>query len=126
MSPEPQHLADLAFGGLAVAYLWFGSKVEEWVTLTELGVRTKTPASFVDHPGVYDAVRIALFLGAALCLFATTWMPWYLGALILLAAWLATSVLGMRQAFATSRTASNNGIDGAEAEESRTPAVSNL
>src|SRR5215467_2534263 len=94
---------DFAFAGLAAAYLWFGSKVDQWVTISMLGFKLEVPQGFLEHPRTYDAIRFVLLAAAAACLFVTSFVPWYVGVAILAGAWFATTWIGQRRAFTVYR-----------------------
>jgi hypothetical protein len=110
---------DIFFVGLTVGYLWFGSKVDQWVTIAALGFKLETPQGFLEHPRTYDVIRTALLFAAAACLFGTTSIPWYVGATILAAAWFATTWIGQRRAFAIYRRIWLEGISDASTPEEK-------
>ena len=97
-------MIDILFVALTVLYLWFGSKVDQWTTIALLGFKMEVPQALIDHPRAYHLIRSALLLAATACLFATQEIPWYVGAVMLGAAWFATTFIGQRRAFATYRS----------------------
>lgn len=112
-------LIDTLLIGLTLVYLWFGSKVDQWITIAALGFKLETSQGFLEHPRAYDVVRIALFLAACACLLGTQSIPWYVGAIILTATWFATTWIGQRRAFATYRRIWQKGIANASTPEEK-------
>src|SRR2546428_778590 len=107
-------MLDLAFLTLATAYVWFGAKVDEWITISTLGFGLEVPQGFLDRPRRYDFIRVVLLALAAACLLGTTRVPWFVGLGVLAVAWFSTTWLGQRRAFATYRRICREGIEDAE------------
>jgi hypothetical protein len=116
-------LFDGFFIGITLVYFWFGSKVDQWVTISTLGFKLETPQRFLENPRIYDVIRSVLFLTACVCLLGTELIHWYMGAGILAAAWLATTWIGQRIAFSTYRQIWQEGVDEATTPEEKAPCV---
>ena len=90
---------DVLFVGLTLTYFWFGAKVDEWITIAALGFKMETPQLFLERPRNYDVIRTALFIAACVSLYWAKSISWYVGAIVLGAAWFGTTWLGQRNAF---------------------------
>jgi hypothetical protein len=110
-------LDDALFLGFTLAYIWFGAKVDEWVTIAALGFKLETPQLFLQSPRNYDVIRLGLFIAACASLFGTTSIPWYAGAIVLGSAWFGTTWLGQRRAFATYRRICQEIVEDGETSE---------
>lgn len=91
---------DFFFVGLTLTYLWFGAKVDGWITIAALGFKMETPQLFLEHPKNYDVIRTVLFIAACVSLYWAKSIPWYVGAIVLGAVWFGTTWLGQRNSFA--------------------------
>ena len=112
-------LIDALFIGITLVYFWFGSKVDQWITISILGFKLETPLIFLKNPRIYDLIRLALFFAAWTCLLETQLIQWYVGASILATAWFATTWIGQRRAFTSYRRIWLEGIDEATTPEEK-------
>jgi hypothetical protein len=117
--PPEQDVTDLLFFALLGVYLWFGSKVDEWITIAQLGFSLETPSGFLSNPRAYDIVRSALLVATFGSIYFATRLPWYGGIICTVAAWFATTALGQRRAFETYRHRCHEAVAETEDEAGR-------
>lgn len=96
-------MIEFFFISLVVSYVLVSSKVDEWITISALGVKSETPLMFLKKPRFYDVVRSALFIVAAILVFAMEDIPWFMAAVVLAGAWLAAGWRGRKKAFSKYR-----------------------
>ena len=92
-------VAETLFVVLSVIYAEVAIKVDEWSTLSSLGMKIETPELFMSNESRYHRIRIFLLIAAVTALFFTNTVPLYLGAAGLAAAWFTAPWIGRHLAF---------------------------
>lgn len=108
----------VAFWVLTTIYFFVGAKVDQWATHQVIGLSLEVPIYFHKNPRAYALARTLLFFGAVAAL-VLSGFTWYYGVPILAAAWLGTTWLGQRMAFAKYREISLELARTAETEKER-------
>ncbi len=108
----------IAFFALTFLYFLVGAKVDQWATHQVIGLSLEVPAYFMRAPRAYALCRTLLF-GLAVGALILSGFTWYYGVAALAAAWLGTTWLGQRLAFAKYREISLYLANTSETEEER-------
>lgn len=108
----------IAFWLLTGLYFFIGAKVDQWATHQVIGLSLEVPLYFHKSPRVYALARTLLFF-AAIGALLLSGLTWYYGVAALAVAWLGTTWLGQRMAFAKYREISLELARTAETEKER-------
>ncbi len=112
-------MAEFFFVLLALLYTVVSVKIDEWITISALGFKSETPLMFLKWPRLYDVVRFALLLLAVMVALAMEELPWYMGLVVLGAAWLGAGWIGRKKAFKNYRQILQQMMHSAEAPDEK-------
>jgi len=92
-------LIDILFIVFVLIYFWFSIKVDNWITIYNLGFKTETPLLFLRNQKIYDAIRVILFLTCLILTFYTIVIPWLICISVIAIIWILSGKIGRNKAF---------------------------
>ncbi len=90
---------EIIFITIALLFTIVSIKVIEWHNISKFGFKSSTPLMFLRKPGFYDICLIVIFISALLISLFLASVPWYLGPISLVFAWLIAGQIGQKKAF---------------------------
>ena len=92
-------MIDILFIVFVLIYFWFSIKVDNWITIYNLGFKTETPLLFLRNQKIYDAIRVILFLTCLILTFYTIVIPWLICISVIAIIWILSGKIGRNKAF---------------------------